>query len=100
MEENPAAAAGNPKLSNDDQTTSENPKAKRVYNTKGFKKRKAIGRHKSSGKQKQSSHNWAASREVIGNINANAQQIGRWHKMQYLRSTLNFSRGISPKRNR
>ena len=75
MEENPAAAAGNPKLSNDDQTTSENPKAKRVYNTKGFKKRKAIGRHKSSGKQKQSSHNWAASREVIGNINANAQQI-------------------------
>ena len=75
MEENPAAAAGNPKLSNDDQTTSENPKAKRVYNTKGFKKRKAIGRHKSSGKQKQSSHNWAASREVIGDINANAQQI-------------------------
>ena len=51
MEENPAAAAGNPKLSNDDQTTSENPKAKRVYNTKGFKKRKAIGRHKFSGKK-------------------------------------------------
>ena len=75
MEENPAAAAGNPKLSNDDQTTSENPKAKRVYNTKGFKKRKAIGRHKFSGKKKQSSHNWAASREVIGDTNANAQQI-------------------------
>ena len=78
MEENPAAAAGSQQLSNDDQTTSENPKAKRVYNTKGFKKRKKLGRHKNghqSKNQKQSSHNWAASREVIGDINANAQQI-------------------------
>ena len=78
MEENPAVAAGNQKLNDDDQISSDKPKAKRVYNTKGFKKRKAIGRHKSGHRnknQKQSSHNWAASREVIGDPNANAQQI-------------------------
>ena len=59
MEENPSVAAGSQKtpLNNDDQLSSENPKAKRVFNTKGFKKRKAIGRHK-SGKQK--------SRRTIG----------------------------------
>ena len=68
MEENPAVAAGSQKLNNDDQISSENPKAKRVYNTKGFKRRKTLGRHKTTGKQKQSSHNWAASREMIGNL--------------------------------
>ena len=74
MEENPAVAAGSQKLNNDDQISSDKPKAKRVYNTKGFKRRKTLGRHK-SGKQKQSTQNWAASREMIGNLNANAQEI-------------------------